>query len=310
VEQHRREEDLSAGEGHSHATRLESDHVQEPPEGAAPLSTQHDLDPAAEAGREAILADVISKTIIPTLLSQNNGILSPSDFGSHPSDDDIKKLSAFILGPDNADALDYIYSLRDRGISLDSLYLELLEPTARHLGELWDKDEINFFDVTVGISRLQRIVHHFSDLDRIEPYDDKRRALIMVAPGEDHNFGNQIVQKFMKAAGWSVQTLTGYESGYLVEMVAREWFAVVGFSISGDTHVDALSRTIKVLRGRSLNPHIGIMIGGPVVVARPELVEQIGADGTASNAATAVILAKKLLAQGLAAESNLGILEP
>ncbi|NBU13706.1 MAG: cobalamin B12-binding domain-containing protein [Alphaproteobacteria bacterium] len=310
VEHDRREEDLSAGEGHSSATPMQSDRDQEAPEGRRDHAHQLDLKSASEAGHEAILADVISKTIIPTLLSQNSGILAPTDFGLHPSEADIQKLSAFILGPDNADALDYIYSLRDRGISLDSLHLELLEPTARHLGELWDKDEINFFDVTVGISRLQRIVHHFSDLDRVEPYDDKRRALIMVAPGEDHNFGNQIVQKFMRAAGWGVLTLTGMERDYLVETVSREWFAVIGFSISGHTHIDALAKTIKVLRARSLNPHIGIMVGGPMVAAKPELVEYIGADGTASNAASAVILAKKLLAQGLAAEAGLGALEP
>ena len=165
-------------------------------------------------------------------------------------------------------------------------------------------DQINFFDVTVGISRLQRIVHHFSDLDRIKPYDEKRRALIMVAPGEDHSFGNQIVQKFMRAAGWSVMTLVGTETDQLLDVVAREWLAVIGFSISGHTHIDALSKTIKALRIQSLNPHIGVMIGGPMVVANPGLVEQIGADGTATNAASAVVLAKKLLAQSLAAEAN------
>ena len=310
MEHNRREEDLSAGEGHSSSTPLQLDRDQEAPEGTRSHAHQLNLNSASEAGCQAILADVISKTIIPTLLSQNSGILAPSDFGAHPSDDDIQKLSGLILGPDNADALEYIYLLRDRGISLDTLHLELLEPTARHLGELWNVDQINFFDVTVGVSRLQRIVHHFSDLDRVEPYDDKRRALIMVAPGEDHNFGNQIVQKFMRVAGWSVQTLTGHESDQLVELVAREWLAVIGFSISGHTHIDALAKTIKVLRARSLNPHIGIMIGGPMVVAKPELVEHIGADGTASNAASAVILAKKLLAQGLAAAANLAALEP
>ncbi len=296
---------MSTGEGQANARVLHADRHREVPDGAAHDAEIRGGEQASEGARETILADVITKTIIPTLLSQNNGILTPSDFGVHPGENDIQRLSDLILGPDNADALEYIYALRDRGISLDSLHLELLEPTARHLGELWDIDQINFFDVTVGISRLQRIVHHFSDLDRIEPYDEKRRALIMVAPGEDHSFGNQIVQKFMRAAGWSVLTLAGAERDQLLDIVAREWLAVIGFSISGHTHIDALTKTIKALRVQSLNPHIGIMIGGPMVVAKPELVEQIGADGTASNAASAVVLAKKLLAQGLAAEANL-----
>lgn len=305
MEPDRREEDLSTGEGQSNACVLHADRHREVPDGAARDAELRGVEQASKGARETILADVITTTILPTLLSQNNGVLTPSDFDVHPGKNDIQRLSDLILGPDNADALEYIYVLRDRGISLDSLHLELLEPTARHLGELWDNDQINFFDVTVGILRLQRIVHHFSDLDRIEPYDEKRRALIMVAPGEDHSFGNQIVQKFMRAAGWSVLTLAGAERDQLLDIVAREWLAVIGISISGHTHIDALKKTITALRIQSLNPHIGIMIGGPMVVAKPELVEQIGADGTASNAASAVVLAKKLLAQGLAAEANL-----
>lgn len=304
MEPDRWEEDLPTGEGQSRSASIQSDCHRESREGSVENVERRGIENGSEGARETILVDVITKTIIPTLLSQNTKILTPSDLALHPDAADIDKLSGLILGPDNADALEYIYTLRDRGISLDSLHLELLEPTARHLGELWDMDQINFFDVTVGISRLQRIVHHFSDLDRIKPYDEKRRALIMVAPGEDHSFGNQIVQKFMRAAGWSVMTLVGTETDQLLDVVAREWLAVIGFSISGHTHIDALSKTIKALRIQSLNPHIGVMIGGPMVVANPGLVEQIGADGTATNAASAVVLAKKLLAQSLAAEAN------
>ena len=259
-----------------------------------------DADPA----REALLSDIIARTVIPTLLSQNKSLVLKFDELTHPDETHIKKLSALILGPDNSDALDYINFLRERGISLDVLHLELLEPTARYLGELWDSDEVDFIAVTVGVTRLQRIVHYFADLDKVGAYDDKRRALIMAAPGEDHSYGNQIVQKFMRAAGWSVLTLIGNESDKLINVVSREWLAVIGFSISGHTHLDALAETIKLIRTNSHNPHIGVMIGGPMVTERPELVEQLGADGTATNAASAVILAKKLLAQGLAVKNN------
>jgi methanogenic corrinoid protein MtbC1 len=121
----------------------------------------------------------------------------------------------------------------------------------------------------------------------------------MVAPGEDHSFGNQIVQRFMRAAGWDVVIMPGGNMRQVIDLVSQEWLAVVGFSISGDTHIESLTRTIKAIRAQSFNPHIGIMIGGAMVADRPELVAQIGADGTAVNAAAAVILAKKLLAEAL-----------
>ncbi len=130
-------------------------------------------------------------------------------------------------------------------------------------------------------------------------YDEKRRALIIAAPGEDHEFGIQIVQKFMTSAGWFVITLPVGDSGKVIEAVSREWLAVVGFSISGNTHVDALREMIQSVRKHSMNPHIGVMVGGPIIKDQPELVERLGADGTAANAASAVVLAKKLLAESL-----------
>lgn len=253
----------------------------------------------SNASREEMLAEIVARNVIPELLSQSKLLIGDSE--PHPDETNIARLSALILGPDNAEALEYIYLLRARGISLDNLHLELLEPTARRLGELWTADEIDFVDVTIGISRLQRIVHHFAELEQVQPYDDKRRALVMVAPGEDHSFGNQMVQRCMRAAGWDVMILPGGNMRQVIDIVSQQWLAVVGFSISGDTHIESLTRTIKAIRAESFNPHIGIMIGGAMVAERPELVVQIGADGTAVNAAAAVILAKKLLAEALIA---------
>lgn len=249
---------------------------------------------------EALLSDVITRSVVPALMA-NHQLLGPnSRLGLlHPSEADIRQLSALILGPDNADALEFIYSLRDRGVSLDDLHIELLEPTARYLGELWDVDQVDFIAVTLGVNRLQRIVHHFAELDQVHSYDEKRRALIMAAPGEDHSFGSQIVQKFMTAAGWHVLTLSVSDSKTIIDLVSREWLAVVGFSIGRNTKISSLRDLIGSIRKNSSNPSIGVMVGGPSVVEQPDLVERLGADGTAANAVSAVVLAKKLLAEGL-----------
>ena len=43
------------------------------------------------------------------------------------------------------------------------------------------------------------------------------------------------------------------------------------------------------------NAELGVMVGGPLFKRNPNLVAQIGADATAPDAATATILAKKLV---------------
>ena len=156
-----------------------------------------------------------------------------------------------------------------------------------------------FVDVTIGVSHLQRLVHVFERLEQIPDFDVKRRVLLAAAPGEQHSLGSTIVQKFLRAGGWHVWSCASPDINEPAEIAAREWFAVVGFSVGSDTHVQSLKDAISLVRARSLNPKVGIMIGGSAVSRAPELVEMVGADGTAANGPAAVVLAKKLLAEAL-----------
>ena len=74
------------------------------------------------------------------------------------------------------------------------------------------------------------------------------------------------------------------------------WLTVLGNVSLG---LRAMGVDDREVRRRSLNPRIGIMIGGSAVARDPELVARVGADGTAANGPAAVILAKKLLAAAL-----------
>jgi methanogenic corrinoid protein MtbC1 len=250
--------------------------------------------------REVRLAALAAEEVIPRLLAIHNQIIVPVDHDRlHAGSIEIEELSRLVLRPDGPEALDYIQLLRDRGLSLDQLHEELLEPTARHLGELWEADRIDFVDVAVGVSKLQRMVHYFARLDAIPPYDDRLKALITTTPGDSHSFGNAIVQKFLRASGWHVCACSAPGPDELASLVADEWFGVVGFSVSADQHLDALASAIRRVREVSLNRTIGIMVGGPCFESHDERVSMVGADGTARNGPAAAILAKKLLVRSL-----------
>ena len=49
-----------------------------------------------------------------------------------------------------------------RGLSVETLYLDLLAPAARLLGEMWDDDHCDFATVTVALGRLQRLLRELS----------------------------------------------------------------------------------------------------------------------------------------------------
>lgn len=248
--------------------------------------------------RYAKLSRIVAEHVLPQLVALHTRAPAPPPEMSQRSRE-IAELARLVLGPAGEAPADFVLKLKDEGVSLDDLHFELLEPTARLLGDLWNEDKADFVDVTIGVSRLQRLVHVFEGLGQIPDYDEKRRVLLAAAPGEQHSLGSTIVQKFLRAGGWHVWSCASPDIGEAAEIVAKEWFAVVGFSLGSDVHVGLLKEAIALVRARSLNPKIGIMIGGSAVTRHPELVAQVGADGTAANGPAAVVLAKKLLAETL-----------
>ena len=189
--------------------------------------------------------------------------------------------------------------MRARGHSIESLFANLLAPTARHLGELWDQDRCDFVDVTLGVARLQEMLEIFGATHCRPITDRHHRVLLISTPDEKHMFGVEMVARFMVGAGWEVEIEKGPQVRQrAVAAVAAEWFTVAGVTLSRETGLEFVAEVIDGIRRASLNRAVRIMVGGPAFAHHPELVAQVGADAAAPDAPTAVLLAKKLLLLG------------
>lgn len=252
------------------------------------------------AERQARLARVVSKDIIPRLLKLHADVVPDAPPVASlievlaPSSADITGLADIVLGSDLEAAAAYVTVLRDRGLPMETLFVELLEPTARHLGEMWDQDACDFIDVTLGVARLQKLLAIFNDTHAVPTLDRRRHVLMAMTPGNQHSFGVAMVERFLLAAGWQVQTELSGTSDEIAAVARDDWFAVAGLTIGSERQIDSLKATIVQLRKQSRNPAIGIMVGGPVFTADPALAHEVGADATAPNAPAAVLVAQKL----------------
>jgi len=252
------------------------------------------------AERQARLAQVVAGRIIPQLLRLHTEVIPEAPpievlvEALAPSISDISGLAHIVLGDDLEAALAYVLVLRDRGLSMETLFIELLEPTARYLGHLWDEDECDFIDVTLGVARLQKLLATFNDSCTLPGLDTRRHVLLAMTPGDQHYFGATMVERFLLAAGWHVETAFCKTAAEIASTARKHWFAVAGLTVGSERSLDALAETIQLIRKQSLNSMIGIMVGGPVFTASPALAHDVGADGTAANAPTAVLMAQKL----------------
>ena len=273
-----------------------------------PLSggPQESSDASASHGSEghrALLADALEHSVIPRLLQAHGHSDADDDApdfaeqtGRPISRDDVRELVRLLLLPDDLPARAAVKAFRMRGVPRVLLCTDLLVPAARLLGELWEQDLCTFVDVTVAVGRLQQALRDMSAGLAFRPADGEsvRRVLLVPAPGEQHTFGLVMVSEFFREAGWEV---TGGPHPQLdpVAQVRREWVDVVGFTLAGELHLASLTAAIAAVRKASLNPRVGILVGGPQFLLNPGLAREVGADALAIDGSLAPSIAEKLV---------------
>lgn len=193
--------------------------------------------------------------------------------------------------------LDHVEVFLDRGVSVDTIFVELLAPAARHLGVMWEEDDADFVAVTMGLWRLQEIVRELSARVPVRGTggDAPMRALFTVMPGEQHSFGTVMVEDVFRRAGWATQLITECDTSQLLAKVAGEQFDLIGLTVTGDCHCETVPSVITGLRSVSRNPHVVIMVGGRIFNEEPDLATQLGADATACDATQALDVARSLV---------------
>ncbi len=249
------------------------------------------------------LVSTIEGEIIPRLMmvhkAESDATVSEANESPAIGQSDIEEFAKVVVKEDDHVINAYIKALRARNISVEELFLDLLAPTARHLGDLWVEDRCSFAEVTMGLGRLQQVLRWLSR-DFVYGEDNKgpgRRALLVPAPGEQHTFGIFIVAEFLRRASWDVATTSPRSNEDIASTVNKEWFAIVGLSLGNELGLARLEKAIKRIRKSSRNEDVAVMVGGPVFIEHPEYCELIGADATAQDAEQTVSEAENLLAE-------------
>lgn len=213
--------------------------------------------------------------------------------------DDFVEFLVAVRSVDDEASTQFIRRILERGVSAEAVFLELLDGAATALGDLWERDECDFVEVTVALGRLQVILRELSLkflADRASP-DTVGRVLLSSMPGEHHTLGLFMVAEFFIREGWDVRLGAPLNAGELGSLVRETHFDVVGFSVASTERLSHVKRTIRQLRRDSQNRHLTVLVGGPVFRERPTMAEHVGADGTSADAKGAPVLARSLIAR-------------
>ncbi len=257
------------------------------------------IDADAADGIRSLLRRVLVEGVVPRLVDRHGHELHDHDAHVPRSVQagDVEALARFAIADDSVGCRECVHALQEAGIGIERLCLELLGPAARRLGDLWQRDECDFVQVTNGLWRIELLMLDLGSDRPVEPVREEpvpHRVMLVKARGEDHSLGLRMVSEFFRRAGWTVWFEPGASHDTLIETVHDTPFDVIGLSLGRVDHAAALADLVAELRAASMNAQVKVMVGGPTLGMHPELIARIGADFTAADAREAVERAEGL----------------
>jgi methanogenic corrinoid protein MtbC1 len=258
----------------------------------------------AQPPADSLLLKVIEGEIIPRLLLAHRGPpTAPPETasvqGKLAAIGDLESFARLVLTSEPGEIVDRVQLLLDGGVRLERIYADLLAPVARLLGLYWSEDRCSFAEVTLGLSRLHRVVHELGRRcrDGAAPAASARHAFFAPSPGEQHTFGLAMLEELFRLAGWQTSSDHGATASTVVRKLTSELLDVVGFSVSCEESLLPLTNLITQTRKTSRNREIVVMVGGRYFTDHPDVAANIGADSVVCGGDDAVNIAEKLVSQ-------------
>ncbi|MDJ0654127.1 MAG: cobalamin B12-binding domain-containing protein [Xanthomonadales bacterium] len=250
---------------------------------------------------ERELDRLIRGEVIPRLMmayASSSDVPSEQTRVADLSSEMIQDFSQLIVDGAEEQIMAFVDEVLQRGVPLNSLFMDIFAPAARLLGERWSEDTLDFSSVTLGLVRLQQQLRRLAPkFYATAPANPEGRVFLTTLPQEHHTFGLLMVGEFFRQAGWEVHDDLHKSSENLVQRVRDNWYSAIGISLSSESRMQELSDLLRSIRSMSANPNVGIMVGGWLFCERPDLVEFAGADFGADSPEEAITAARQWVAQ-------------
>jgi methanogenic corrinoid protein MtbC1 len=210
------------------------------------------------------------ETLAPTL-SKRGDILG---------DEEIDRITQLLLSTEDGAFELAITVLKTHGVSINYIILDLIPCIARRLGKQWEDDTLSFAEVSIGVNRLERVIHKLDYLFQVTQLERRgnQSILITVFPESQHSLGTLILSNYFIHSGWRVYRPENTSMKSISQEIESQSHDAIAISVSCDEQLQQLPNTISALRGKSKNPKIKVLIGGPLYNKAPEKFTHIEAD--------------------------------
>jgi len=206
---------------------------------------------------------------------------------------DLKALSEAIIKGDQNTAVEITTAALGEGTAPKAVLNDGLIAGMDFIGARFKKNEVYIPEVLIAARAMK------SAMEILEPELVKAgvepigKFIIGTVAGDLHDIGKNLVMMMMKCAGFEVIDLgIDIPPEKFVEQAKATDANLIGMSALLTTTMPALDTTIKAIKEAGITAKI--MIGGAPITQ--DYADKVGADGYSPDAASAVDLAKSLVA--------------
>ena len=171
---------------------------------------------------------------------------------------------------------------------------DLLEPTLELIGKKWEAEQISLAIGYLAGKIAEDTLGKALELQQAIPL---LKGPVVIGNIEDdfHALGRKMVGIFLQTAGWKVIDLgNDVMAEQFVNTALENKTRIIGISAMMFTTAQNILSVRKEITKRGLGGQIKLAVGGAVFKIRPELVKEVGGDGTATNAVDAPSLFDRL----------------
>ncbi len=180
------------------------------------------------------------------------------------------------------------------GVAPGEIISTYLIPAMAEVGERFERNEYYVPELLIAARAMQGALAILKPLLADTDLKPTGRVIIGTVKGDLHDIGKNLVSMMLQGAGFEIMDLgTDVPPAKFVEAVKQSQTQVVALSALLTTTMPSMKTTIEALKEAGLREQVVVIIGGAPVTQR--YAEEIGADGYAPDANSAVRRARELM---------------
>lgn len=171
------------------------------------------------------------------------------------------ELLAFLLKGERQSAANVVNGLLESGEEVQHIYEMVIKPAMYKVGEMWEEGEISVATEHLASAIVETILGQLYYKVISKSGSRSKTVVVSTVENESHQIGAKMVSDVFELHGWNSHFLGANtpvdELLKYLEMVKPN---ILSLSMSIDTHLDALEKTIQKVKGKY--PDLVILTGG------------------------------------------------